>query len=106
MSAGRYRTPIELEQPVVTHAADGAASLVYLAAGSDFAAIRTLRQREDLRGERLEGVVTHEIRLRYRDDVIGGWRMSAGLRRYRVLSAAPRDDRGAELFCLAEEEGT
>ncbi|WP_417684648.1 head-tail adaptor protein [Roseibium sp.] len=106
MSAGRYRTPVTLEQPVVTHGADGTASLVYLSAGADFAAIRPSRLREELRGERLEGVVTHEIRLRHRDDITGGWRMSAGLRRYRLLSVAQGDDRGTELFCLAEEEGT
>lgn len=106
MSAGRYRTPVALEQPVLTTAADGAAALVYLAAGSDFASIRVTRQREADSGSRLDGIASHEIRLRFRSDVTGGWRVSAGLRRFRLLSAVPADDRGRELVCLAEEEGT
>ncbi len=104
MSAGPYRTPVQLEQPVVTRSDDGSAALVYLNVGPDFAAIRPTRQRESSETGRLEGVVTHEIRLRYREDLTGGWRLVAGLRRFRVLSATPADDRNRAMLCLAEEE--
>ena len=106
MRAGAYRTAITLEQPVHTVAADGSAALVYLDAGDDFASIRALRQDERLTAGRLEGVVTHEIRLRHRDDLSGGRRLRAGLRLFRLQSVAATDDRGREVTCLAEEEGT
>ncbi|MBD8893497.1 phage head completion protein [Roseibium litorale] len=106
MSAGRYRTPVELEQPVRTQSAGGAAVLVYAAAGPDFAEIRCLRQGEAVLSDRLSGTVTHEIRLRYREDVAGGWRVVAGAKTFRILSAADENLRGKTLLCLAEEEDT
>lgn len=105
MSTRPYRTPVNLEVPVETRAADGTASLVFVGAGSDFAAIRPLRQRESVGNGRLEGIITHEIRLRRREDISGGWRITAGLRRFRVLSAGLAGEREREVLCLAEEEG-
>ncbi|MEP5453666.1 head-tail adaptor protein [Roseibium sp.] len=89
-----------------TSAADGSASLVYLFAGDDFAQIKPLRHSEALRGGRLEGIATHQLRLRYRDDVAGGWRILSGPRAFRILSTTVADDRSREITCLAEEEGT
>ncbi|MBD8874855.1 head-tail adaptor protein [Roseibium polysiphoniae] len=106
MRAGAYRTPVALEQPVHTAAADGSASLVYLFAGDDFAQIKPLRQSETLRSGRLEGIATHQLRLRYRDDLAGGWRVLCGPRAFRILSTTAADDRSREIICLAEEEGT
>jgi SPP1 family predicted phage head-tail adaptor len=104
--AGTYRTPVTLEQPVQTVAANGSASLVYLDVGGDFAAIRALRQSERVSAGRLEGAVSHEIRLRHREDLSGGWRLRAGTRTFWLQSVTDSDDRGRELVCLAEEEGT
>lgn len=104
MTAGAYATPVVLEQPVRTQNADGSAALVYLDAGPDFAAIRLLTQNERLRRGRLEGVASHEIRLRHREDVIGGWHIRAGQRRFRVLASADPDARRRTLVCLCEEE--
>lgn len=106
MSAGRYRTPVELEQPVRTQASDGSAVLVYAAARPDFAEIRCLSQGEAVLSDRLSGTVTHEIRLRYREDIAGGWRVRAGAKTFRILSAAGEDLRGRTVLCLAEEEDT
>ena len=106
MSAGTFRTPVELEQPVRTQAADGSAALVFVSAGSAFAAIRCLRQGESVLSDRLSGTATHEIRLRYREDIAGGWRVKAGARIFRILSASDWNLREKDLLCLAEEEDT
>ncbi|MEJ8473953.1 head-tail adaptor protein [Roseibium algae] len=106
MSAGLYRHPVTLQQPVHTVAADGSAALIYAEAGDDFAAIRPLRQGERQSGGRLEGVITHEIRLRHRDDLAGGWQVISGARSFRVLSTFETDGTAREITCLSEEEDT
>ncbi|SHL64510.1 phage head closure protein [Roseibium suaedae] len=106
MSAGRYRTPVELEEPVRTQSADGSAVLVHVPAGTDFAEIRCLRQDEAVLSDRVDGMATHEICLRYREDIAGGWLVAAKGRRFRILSAADEDLRGRTVLCLAEEEET
>ncbi|WP_083812100.1 head-tail adaptor protein [Polymorphum gilvum] len=63
------------------------------------------RQDEAVAGARLDGVVSHEIRLRYRDDIAGGWRIRAGARVFRVLAASDPDLGRRQILCLVEEEG-
>lgn len=104
MNAGRYRVPVTLEQPVQTVAADGSATLVYVEAGTGFAAIKAKSQRQDGLEGRFQGIVTHEIRLRYRDDLTGGWRIKARNRVFRLLAVTDPDLKSRELLCLAEEE--
>ncbi len=106
MSAGTYRTPVDLEQPVQTVATSGETVLVYTAAGSGFAAIKAVRQADEIRGGRLDGIVTHSIRMRYRADLAGGWRVMTGSQVFRVLSVTDPDQRERDILCLAEEEGT
>lgn len=104
MSAGALRTPVTLEQPVRTTAADGTATLVYHAAGTTFADIKPVRQREERSGGRLTGLVNHEIRLRYREDLSGGWRLSTPRHRFRILSVQEDISHRRTITCLAEEE--
>lgn len=104
MSAGSYRVPIILEQPVQTVAIDGSAALVYMETGAGFAAIKVKAQREDASEGRLTGIATHEIRLRYRADLTSGWRVCTQTQVFRLLAVTDPDLRGRELICLAEEE--
>ena len=104
MRAGAYRIPAVLQQPVRTGGADGSVTVAYAAVANIFVAVKVLRQREVFKDERLDGVATHEIRMRRLSGVAGGWRMSAAGRIFRILSVSDPDLRGRELVCLAEEE--
>ncbi|MBO0345200.1 head-tail adaptor protein [Roseibium sp. CAU 1637] len=104
MSAGRYRSAVELQAPVFTASADGSQSLVYTPAGSDFAEIRLLRQGEAVSAGSLRATATHSIRLRRRDDIGAGWQVTSPRDRFRLLSVAEEGRRGEYSLCLAEVE--
>jgi len=99
------RAEVQLEQPLRTVQATGEAVLAFVSAGPVFAAVRQLSLREIAVGGRNDGVATHEIRIRYRSDVVGGWQIRWGERLFRILAAGDPDGRGVWLRCLAEEEG-
>jgi len=105
MSAGAYRVPVILEQPVATQLPDGRASLVYASAGTDFIEMTLLSLQEQALNARLEGTATHRIKLRYRPDLTGGWRLKSNERVFRLLAVSDPDGRERELHCMAEEEG-
>lgn len=97
--------PVTLEQPVSTQLPGGQAALIYTNAGPDFASLRLLSLQEQFTHDRLDGTATHRIRLRYRPDLAGGWRLKTSERSFRLLAVADPDGRERELECLAEEEG-
>jgi len=106
MGAGAFNLAVELHQPVRTDTPDGAVSVVLVSAGSDFAQLHLVSQREREVMDRLESAATHRITLRYREDVAGGWSLISGTRAFRILAAHDPDGRRRVLQCLAEEEGT
>jgi SPP1 family predicted phage head-tail adaptor len=60
---------------------------------------------ERRRADRPKGVATHRVTLRYRPDVMAAMRLTSGLRRFAIRSAADPDGTGRELVCLVEEIG-
>ncbi|WP_170230579.1 head-tail adaptor protein [Roseibium hamelinense] len=98
--------PVVLLRPVHSVEADGTASLTYAEAGADFAAVALKSQGEAPVAGHLDGVATHDIRLRYRAGLKGGWKLVSGTRIFRLLSVNDPDGRYRELRCAAEEEAT
>lgn len=105
MSAGRYRTPVFLLEPRRLETVGGQAELQFEPAGEDFAEITMQNLVERFFAGRYEGMATHKIRMRYREDIQGGWLITSGTRRFRVLAALPSDQRRQEIICLVQEEG-
>lgn len=105
LATGTYRTPVTLLQPIFAQDEGGEASVTLEEVGLDFAAISLAGQAEQLVAGRLEGVLTHKISLRYREDVTAGWKITTARCTFRVLAVADPDDRRREVLCLVEEEG-
>ncbi|WP_430512864.1 phage head closure protein [Pannonibacter phragmitetus] len=102
--AGDLRCLVRLWKPGRTVDAGGAVQTSFEDIGADHAAVRLRRQTERASDARADGVATHEIRLRHREDIGGGWRIADEAKSYRVLAAADPDGRRRWTLCLCEEE--
>ncbi|PTW57657.1 SPP1 family predicted phage head-tail adaptor [Breoghania corrubedonensis] len=98
-------TRLTVQRPVITDDGAGGAVTSFEPAGAIWGAVMVRGMAERFSDERLDGVVTHRIRLRAPSQVAGGWRLIKGARVFRVLAASDPDDRGRWLDLLAEEEG-
>ncbi len=102
---GSLREQVQLQTPQETDDGSGGVTLTWMGVASVWAAIDPLSQRESVVADHLDGIVTHRVQLRFRDDTRGGWRIIAGARTLRVLATRDPDGRRRFLDCLSEEEG-
>ena len=98
-------TRLALMRPVRTDDGAGGSLVSHEPAGEAWGAVMLRAMSERFTDARLDGVVTHRIRLRHRTDVTGGWQLADGARVFRVLASGDRDNRGRWLELLVEEEG-
>ncbi|MEP2943586.1 MAG: phage head closure protein [Hyphomicrobiales bacterium] len=69
-----------------------------------WARVVPLRQSGGERADHLQGVLTHEVNIRYREDVRDGMRFLHQGRNLRILSCLDIDETRRFLTCLCEEE--
>jgi SPP1 family predicted phage head-tail adaptor len=98
----RHRVVIEVAEA----ASDGAGgeTLAWETLATVWALIEPVSAAERVVAERLTGVVTHRITMRFRDDVTGGMRVLFRGKRYRVLTASDPDERRRYLLLKTEIE--
>ncbi|WP_334175001.1 head-tail adaptor protein [Pseudoxanthobacter sp.] len=70
-----------------------------------WAAVQPAAAAERSMAGRLDGVVTHRIRIRANAGIGGGLTARLGTRRLRILAGYDEDGRGRYRILLAEEEG-
>jgi SPP1 family predicted phage head-tail adaptor len=75
----------------------------YEAGPQVWGAIEMLSGSERVRADRQEQSVTHRVTLNYRDSVDAAMRLTLGLRRFAIRSAADPDGARRDLVCLVEE---
>lgn len=100
---GARRRRFTLELPIETPDGFGGVLRTYAAGPHLWGSIEMLAQGERDRAGRPEEVVTHRVRLRWREGVTGAMRLSSGLRRFAIRSACDPDGRRRDLVCLVEE---
>ena len=105
MSAGRYRVPVILQQPVDVRAPDGEVTRSFETVGTVFASLRLVGQAEQVDGGQLHTRRAYDLRLRPFSGFEGGWRIVVGARVFRVLSTSDPNLRNREWVCRVEEEG-
>ncbi|WP_321341791.1 head-tail adaptor protein [Breoghania sp.] len=102
-------TRLDVQRPVSSDDGAGGQTISFEAAGALWGAVMVRGMVERYADERLDGVVTHRIRLRLgsgvASEISGGWQLVSGARVFRVLAATPADDGGRWLDTLCEEEG-
>ena len=97
--ARRFMLELPLEQP------DGFGGVIRTYAPGPAALGRhrdALGRRAHARRQARAGL-THRVTLRYRDGVTGAMRLTSGLRRFAIRSAADPDGSRRDLVCLVEE---
>jgi head-tail adaptor len=95
---------MRLSRPDRIEAADGEAEIVFTDVGSVFVAMAPASLAERQASGRLDGVATHVAQLRSGSGIAGGWRLTEGLRVFRVLAVDDARRRSGLVTCLLEEE--
>lgn len=103
LAIGARRRRFVLELPQEQPDGFGGVLVSYAAGPQLWGAIEALGGTERVRAGREESVVTHRIRLRYRDGVTAAMRLTAGLRRFAIRAAEDPDGRSRDLVCHVEE---
>ncbi|AXS39962.1 phage head closure protein [Breoghania sp. L-A4] len=110
MSAGHkagiadLRARVALQAPQESDDGSGGVTVAWADVATVWAFVEPQSAREQAVSGHLDGVVTHAVILRYRDDVRGGWRIVSGEQIFRVLATHDLDGRARRLLCRCEEE--
>lgn len=102
---GALRSHVALQSPQEVDDGSGGVTVSWANVATVWADVSAISMREASVAGHLDGVVTHRVRLRFREDVSGGWRVLYGERTLRVLATRDADGRRRFLECLCEEEG-
>jgi SPP1 family predicted phage head-tail adaptor len=92
-----------LEVPRETPDGFGGVIRTYQAGPQLWGAMEMLSAGERVRADRAEQAASYRVTLRYRDGVTGAMRLTLGLRRFAIRSAADPDGCRRDLVCLVEE---
>lgn len=101
---GSLSRRVGLERPDRVEDLGGGGSIVWTPVDVVWASVRASGAAEDVVGDALGARVSHELRIRWRDDVRPGWRVGFDGRRLRVRAVLDRDGRRRWLHLECEEE--
>ncbi len=103
VAIGARRRRFVLEMPQDQPDGFGGVLTHYAAGPQLWGAIEPVGATERVRASREESVVTHRVRLRYREGVNAAMRLTSGLRRFAIRAAEDPDGRRRDLLCHVEE---
>jgi len=104
LDPGAFTARLVLERPVETPDGQGGVFRSFEAQATLWARIEPVSAsaRETAGAER--ATVTHRIRLRRRDDILGGMRFRKGARLFTIRACRDPDETGRYTLCDCEEE--
>lgn len=97
MRAGELRNRVTLQKPVYSRDAFNEETLSYVDVASVWAAVEWGNGRRYVEANQLNSEVQGVIRIRYRSDVLAGWRIKYGSRNIEILAVSDFQERGAEM---------
>ena len=100
---GNLRHRLALEAPVRTADGAGGAAIAWCLIAELWGAIHPLSGDERLDSDRLAARLTHDIGLRFRDDVAPDKRLRFGARVFQIRAVRDVDDRRRFIVCRCEE---
>lgn len=106
MRAGRLRHKVTFSSPSGSRDAVGERTTVYTAVSVDYASITPLKAQERIAAAQAHMVVTHEVIVRYHDDLSSmenGWRITHNNRYLFVQSVYNIDERNRYLKLICSE---
>ena len=101
---GQLTHRLELQENVSTADGLGGDEVNWTTLTHLWARVVPVRQSSAQSADHLQGVVSHEVHIRYRDDVRDGMRFLRQGRILRILSCLDMDEMRRYLTCLCEEE--
>lgn len=93
MRAGPLKHRCTVAKPHLERTASGGATVTWQDAGKVWAEITIPTGRVSPVAEQLEAVISAEIRIRPRADIVAGWRLTEGGVTYKVEAPLPDNDR-------------
>lgn len=103
VSAGDLRHRIRIEQAVRTPDGGGGAEVTWQLVAQVWAAIWPRTSSEQLQSDRVAGIATHDIWIRYRPDVVPQMRFVSGNRTFDIRGVLDIDERRRWLKCVSQE---
>lgn len=104
MRAGQLRHTISIQEQTDTADGMGGFTTAWADSYKCKAAIWPLSARESLDAMKLELVVTHKIRIRYRSGITAKNRILFGSRTFNIVSIINNDERNISLDIMATED--
>ena len=104
MRAGTLRHRVEIKSPTRTTDSQGGYTTTWSHVVDTWADIRPITAREAFVRQGLQHVVTHMVRMRYRDDMSSDYRIVWGSRTLLIRSMRNVDERGRMIEFECEEE--
>ena len=90
MISGRLRTKVTIQTYTPVTATNGETTKTWATFKSGvYAGIKTVSGREYLQSDRVQGHVTHEIRIRYISSVLDKMRITDGTRTFQIVTILP-----------------
>lgn len=96
---------LTLQRPVQTADGQGGLDTDWWEVDVVWGAVRPTQASRSQRAQQMVETVTHEITVRFRDDVESGWRFLLANREFAIRAVFDPDESGRFLRCHCEEEG-
>lgn len=103
MRAGELRHKIELQEQTETADGMGGFTLSWRTKAAVWAAIAPAYSAEEIQNLQNELLITHQIRIRYYEDLKPSWRIKFGTRYFNIHSILNVDERNREQQIMAKE---
>jgi len=101
---GRFRHRVELQARTDTPDGLGGQETGWRTLAPLWACVMPVRQSEGISADHLQGTLSHEVHLRYRNDITSGMRFLHRSRSLRIVSCIDAREERRFLICLCEEE--
>ena len=101
---GWLRHRVAIETATGTPDTAGGESLAWSTLATVWAHLEPNAADERIVADRLSGVVSHQVTMRWRDDVTGGMRIAYRGRTFRILAVGDPDESRRYLVAKTEEE--
>jgi phage head-tail adaptor, putative, SPP1 family len=103
MRAGKLRHRVRLQREQTEDDLAGADNVSFIEVDTVWADVRTSGGREFWEAKKLTPELTHEVEIRYRDDVVAGMRFLYGTQVLRIQAPVDPDGRRISLLVMCQE---
>ena len=105
LDPGALNWRAELQRPVEMDDGCGGVTLTFETVDDIWVRLKPIRSATELEAQQVEETASHDITMRYRNDVASAWRLVIQDREFVLETIIDPDERKAYLVCQATEQG-